>query len=240
VITLLLTHLDAAGVAASLRQFPATARVLVCHGGDRRDFEAVEHEDKLFIDDPSLRGPLEGQSYAHVLSTAYTEAIAGDPSIDLVFLAEYDHVVLRDDFEHALRRTIDHAGADFVAKSCSPKDDTNWPHALRERHNPALRRLIGREGELWGCLGTGMLMRRDALAAFAAVDHVHAYLELYVPTVMRHLGARLDDVDRFSDLYAHVNAPPEKDAASVREAASQGHFFVHPFKRVHEVDQLRR
>jgi hypothetical protein len=85
-----------------------------------------------------------------------------------------------------------------------------------------------------------MLMRRDALAAFAAVDHVHAYLELYVPTVMRHLGARLDDVDRFSDLYAHVNAPPEKDAASVREAASQGHFFVHPFKRVHEVDQLRR
>lgn len=233
-ITLLLTHLDAAGVAASLAQFPPGARVLVCHGGSREDFERIEHPDRLFADDPSLRGPLERQSYAQVLRLAWEERIAADPAVDLVWLVEYDHVVLRDDFERALRAAIDHCGVDFLAKSCSRKDDTNWPHALRARGDP---RLAG--AELWGCLGTGMLMRRPVLEALAALDDIPGYLELAIPTAVRRLGFRLDDVDRFSDLYAYVNAPPDKDAAALRAAASEGHFFVHPFKQVHEVAQLR-
>ena len=233
-ITLLLTHLDAAGVAASLRQFPPGARVAVCHGGRREDFEAVEHEPKLFVEDPSLRGPVERQSYAEVLTRAWTEVVARDASIDLVYLVEYDHVVLRPDFERALRQVLAHSGADFLGKNCSRRDDTNWPHALRARSDPRLR--FARER--WGCLGTGMLMRREVLEAFAQQDHVPGYLELYVPTLVRHLGFRLDDVDRFSDLYAHVNAPPEKDLAALRAARSEGHFFCHPFKRVDQLAQL--
>jgi hypothetical protein len=231
VITLLLTHLDAAGVAASLAQFPEDSRVVVCHGGRRDDFDAVTADEKLFVDDPSLRGPIEGQSYAQVLTQAWREVIAHDASIDLVYLIEYDHIVLRGDYDVALRQAIDHAGADFIGKNCARRDDTNWPHSLRARHDQRIRGLVG-DAELGGCLGTGMLMRRAALEAFASVEHVPCYLELYVPTVLRHLGFRLDDVDRFSDLYAYVNAPPEKDLASVLEARSAGHFFVHPFKEV--------
>lgn len=224
-ITLLLTHLDAAGVAASLAQFPDdAARVVVCHGGRRADFEQVEHEHKLFVDDPSLRGPIEQQSYAAVLKAA--SAQTGDA--DLIYLVEYDHIVLRPDYERALRRLAEHSRADFLGKNCSRRDDTNWPHSLRARRDPRMRRY----GELWGCLGTGMLFTRDALRAVADAPEVPGYLELAIPTLLRAEGLRLDDVDRFSDLYAHVNAPPEKDLAALRAARSQGHFFFHPFKRV--------
>lgn len=232
-ITLLLSHLDPAGVRASLDHLARTApgaRVVLAHGGRREDFARVEHDEKLFVEDPSLRGPIERQSYAPLLTQAWREIVAGDASIDLVFLAEYDHIVLRGDYEAALRQVLDHSGADFLGKNCSRRDDTNWPHVLRAR-----RELGGRFAELWGCLGTGMLMTRDALEAFAGFPHVPAYLELYVPTVLRHLGFACDDVDRFSDLYAHVNAPPDKDLAALRAARSDGHFFFHPFKRV---DQL--
>jgi hypothetical protein len=233
IVTLLVTHLDAAGVRASLDQFPPLARVVVCHGGRREDFEAVEHAPKLFVADPSLRGPVERQSYAALLRQAWREAV--DPDADLVYLVEYDHIVLRPDFETALRQVIEHSGADFLGKNCSRRDDTNWTHSLRARRDPRMRRYR----ELWGCLGTGMLFRREALAAVGEAREVPGYLELAIPTLLRAEGLRLDDVDRFSDLYAHVNAPPEKDLAALRAARSQGHFFCHPFKRVEQLGQLR-
>lgn len=245
ILTLLVTHLDAGDVAASLRQFPSHARVLVCHGGKREDFDAIDHSEKIFVEDPSLRGPLSQQQYTGLLLHAWNSVIEEDEEIDLVFLAEYDHIVLRDDFEIALRKVIEHSGADFLGKNCSRRDDTNWPHALRARRDRELFSLVDavstrhQRDALWGCLGTGMLMRREALQAFAQIDHVPGYLELYVPTLIHHLGFRLDDVDRFSDLYAYVNAPPEKDLAALRAARSERHFFCHPFKRVDQLDQLR-
>ena len=245
ILTLLVTHLDAGGVAASLRQFPPDARVLVCHGGSREDFDAVAHPEKIFVEDPSLRGPLAQQQYTGLLVQAWNSVIEKDEGIDLVFLAEYDHIVLRNDFEIALRQVIDYAGADFVGKNCSRRDTTNWWHSLRARGDARLHALVDAVStrqdptELYGCLGTGMLIRRKALEAFATIDHVPGYLELYVPTLIHHLGFRLDDVDRFSDLYAYVNAPPEKDLAALRAARSEGHFFCHPFKRVDQLDELR-
>ena len=225
ITTLLLTHLDAAGVQASLSQFPDGAeRVVVCHGGRREDFEQVEHPRKAFVEDPSLRGPIERQSYAAVLRRAAPEVGEGG----LVYLIEYDHVVLRRDYERALERVQAHSGADFLGKNCSRRDDTNWPHALRARSDPRLRYAR----ELWGCLGTGMLMRREVFDALVREPEIPGYLELAIPTMARHLGFTLDDVDRFSDLYGYVNAPPEKDLAALRAARSQGHFFIHPFKRV--------
>ena len=233
-ITLLVTHLDPAGVRASLDHLRATApqaRVVVCHGGRREDFDALDHEERIFVDDPSLRGPIERQSYAPLLKQAYAEVIRDDPSVDLVYLVEYDHIVLRGDFEQALRQALEHAQADFLGKNCTRKDDTNWPHAIRARNDPRLRRY----DELWGCLGTGTLMTRQALEAVAAEPEVPGYLELAIPSLLHQSGFRLADVDAFSDLYAYVNAPPEKDLAALRAARSSGHFFVHPFKRV---DQL--
>jgi hypothetical protein len=147
---------------------------------------------------------------------------------ELVYLVEYDHIVLRPDYERALERLQRHSGADFLGKNCSRRDDTNWPHALRARSDPRLRYAR----ELWGCLGTGMLMRKPVLDALVAQPAIPGYLELAIPTMVRHLGFTLDDVDRFSDLYAYVNAPPDKDLAALRAARSQGHFFIHPFKRV--------
>ena len=236
-ITLLVTHLDARGVRASLDHFARTApqaRVVVCHGGKREDFEAVDHAEKLFADDPSLRGPIEQQSYAPLLAQAWRDVVAGDASADLVYLIEYDHIVLRHDYEQALRRAIEHANADFLGKNCTRKDDTNWPHAIRARHDPRLARY----DELYGCLGTGTLMTREALEAVASEPEIPGYLELAVPTFLHHAGFRLADVDAFSDLYAYVNAPPEKDLAALRAARSQRHFFVHPFKRVEQLAQL--
>ena len=46
-----------------------------------------------------------------------------------------------------------------------------------------------------GCLGSAL----DSYLSLEA--HPRSYGELYVPTVLHHLGHRLVDIDAFSDLY---------------------------------------
>ena len=59
-LTAVLTHLDADRVHETVELLESVTReghLLVFHAGKREDFERIEFEDKIFIDDPTLRGP---------------------------------------------------------------------------------------------------------------------------------------------------------------------------------------
>jgi hypothetical protein len=85
-----------------------------------------------------------------------------------------------------------------------------------------------------------MLFTRDALAAFHAAtrDAPHAYLELFVPTVVHHLGFEVADVDRLGDLYATVRWRPEFEVDEAIAAKRAGRAFVHPFKRIDALERI--
>lgn len=250
-LNVLLTHQGPEAVQANLRYLRALcpdSALVVCHGGAREDFDRISEPRKLFVEDESLRGPpTRLQSYNQLLQKVHAGYVAAQPAIDAVFVFEYDQVVLRPDFETALAQLLEHSGADFLGKNTTPRNDTNWIHALRFKRDPRflafLERLSVRDDphRLYSCLGSGFVMRRPVLERFVDVEHfVSCYVELYLPTVVHHLGFAVEDCDRVSDIYDHVVHGPPKSLAEVLEAKRQGHFFAHPFKRVDLLGQVAR
>lgn len=235
------THLDAEavdGVLAYLRATCPRSRFVVCHGGRREEFERIAHAEKLFIEDPSLRGaPISFQSYHEILGELYRCLVERDPDVDSLYVIEYDHVILRPDFEERLREVATATRADFMGKNCVVRNGTNWTHYVRfrgdERLGAHLRAVSVREDatRMFGCLGDGFWLNRAALEAYVSVQgHPPCYGELYVPTLLHHLGFHLVDLDAHSELYRDVRWHPTFDLEQVLRVKRRGGSFVHPFK----------
>jgi hypothetical protein len=249
VLNALVTHLPAEQVQRQLEYLRAVSpasRFVVCHGGRREHFDRIDHDEKLFVEDPSLRGHWRDQSYNEFLTLVFDRFIDGDASVEALFVLEYDQIVLREGFERALATLLEAAGADYLGKNCVRRDASNWIHSIRarrERRFPAYLRGISVRGErepsIYGGLGGGFVVRRGALEAFRALDHAEGvYLEVYMPSVLHHLGFAVDDVDRVSDLYEHVVHGPVKSFEEVVDAKRRGHFFAHPFKDIERLGDV--
>lgn len=244
ILTAVLTHLDAGSVERQLsylRSLAPGSRFVVCHGGDRTDFDGLAlGADAVFIEDPSLRGPHYDESYHETLAAVYETYVRDDPAIELVYLVEYDHLIVRGEFEESLRALAQRfPDAGLFAKNATVRNDTNWSHLLRWGGDEALNRYVAgisvRDDPAirWGCLGTGLLVRREALAAVCELDDPPPhYVELFLPTVVYHLGFGVVDVDAVSDLYSAVRWLPEFGVEAALAEARAGRTFVHPFKRL--------
>lgn len=239
-LTGIITHLRAHAVERQLRYLRALApasRFVICYGGPKSDFEQLK-TDSVFVDDPAMRGPLEDQSYTAALCALYDGYVRDDPTVELVYLIEYDQLILRGDFERSLLDMSERTGAGLIGKSAAGRNDTNWTHYLRFRGDPRFDAFVAGiscrddPGLRWGCLGTGMLLRRAALAALCSLaDAPPAYLELSIPTVVYHLGFELADFDALGDLYRAVRWRPEFTVGDAVGEWRAGRTFIHPFKQ---------
>jgi hypothetical protein len=236
-----LTHLDAAAVDEQVRVLRAIvpgARVAVCHAGPRAAFDALAYPDKAWVNDPSLQGAAQSfQSYHVTLTTIWDEWFRHDAELSAVHLIEYDHLVLRGDYVEALDAVAERTGADVLGKDAFRRSATNWAHYCRFRRDEPLlahlRRLSVREEPetLFGILGNGIRLSRAAVADYVAIaEHPPCYGELYVPTLLHHLGHRVVDLDAHSDLFAHVRWGPPFAPAEVTALAAGGARCVHPVK----------
>jgi hypothetical protein len=248
IVTALITHLDADRAArqlAYLRALAPQSRFVLCHGGRREEFERIAEPGALFVEDPSLRGPNKDQSYNQVLAAVYESCVRNDPAVELVYFIEYDHLILSGGFEDELRALAARSPAGLFGKYASERSDSNWAHLTRYRGDEQLarffRRISRREdhSRRWGCLGTGMLFRRAALEAFCSVeDAPHAYLELFIPTVVHHLGFGVADVDALGGLYAGIRWRPPFSVEEAIAAKAAGRAFLHPFKELEALERL--
>lgn len=247
-LTAVLTHLPAPLVRAQLahlRELAPHVRFVACHGGTRADFDRLEAADAVFVDDPSLRGPHFDKSLNDTLGALHATYVRDDPAVDHVYVVEYDHMILSARFDRALLDLAGRTGAGLLGKAASPRNDSNWPHYLASRGDTALNEYVAARSRRddpalrLGCLGTGLLFRRDALDAFCSLDDPPpAYVELFVPTMVHHLGFDVVDVDAVSDLYADIRWLPEFDLAELRAAKRAGRAFAHPFKRIEALGRL--
>ncbi len=240
-LTALVTHLGPEATVATLRHLRRVApgvRVLVCHGGRREDFDAIDTEDKVFVEDPDLRAPpITIQSYNELLRLVWERAVRDDAAIEAVYVLEYDHVVLSPTYEARVLDLLSASGADFLGKNCVDRTQSNWVHYLRYRDDPGLlaflRAVSVRDDKerMFGCLGTGLVLRRGVLEALATMEHFRpVYNELYLPTVVHHLGFEVDDVTRLGGCYDHVRWSPPYDIEDALALQARGACFVHPLK----------
>lgn len=248
ILTAIRTHLPAPLVSAQLdylRELAPASRFVALHGGARSEFEKLPAGDALFVDDPTLRGPHFDHSLNATMRTLNDAIVRDDPSVEYVYLIEFDHLILSAGFERALLELAEATGAGLLAKSAAPRNDSNWSHHLRYRDDPELARYfesISRRDDpaaRWGCIAPALLLRRDALTALCALDDPPpCYCELFVPTALHHLGFEVVDVDAVSDLYAAVRWLPEFSPEEAAAARREGSAFVHPFKRVEELGAI--
>jgi hypothetical protein len=248
-VTAVITHLAAEQVhagAALLRTLAPDARLVICYGGPRSEFERLAVDEKVFIDDPTLKsnGP-HLQSMTQVFEAVWEACFIDDDDADSLYVIEYDHLVLDGAFEGHLRDLAEKTHADLLGKQCIDCSATNHEHYIRFRRDPRLldhlRRISVREEttRLFSCLGNGIWVTRRALEAYVAVErHPPCYLEIYVPTLLHHLGFHVVNIDAHSDMYRHVRWLPPITVAEVIEGLGRGTIFMHPVKDQGAVDAV--
>lgn len=238
----IITHLAPEVVDAQvafLKQLDPRNTYVVAYGGTAEAYAKVAHPEKFYVRDASLRGVHNEQCYHEILEGTYAHCRSRGIAAEYYYFSEYDHFVLRADYADQLERLMRAHRLDFAGKDCSDRTGTNWVHYLRYRRDAELRRFLAafsvREepGRLYGCLGNGFVMSARALHGFAErAPHLPRYAEVYVPTVIYHLGYRLGDIDALGDLYRYVRYGPPFREEDVVRLMEQGGIFCHPFKDV--------
>jgi len=240
-LNVLVSHLPAPAVEEQLgllRRIAPEARFVVAYGGEPPDFELIRDPHKALLADPSLSGPPRSfQSYSVALELILERWLRDDPEIDSVYLFEFDHLILRGGFERALLELAARTEADMMGKCCVERNGTNWHHYTRFRNDAELHEQLRRvtvrsdPGRIFGTLGNGMWLRRAAVEAYvAAAPHPRCYGEVYVPTLVHHLGFNVVDIDAHSRLYEPVRWEPEYSGAELARVRSAGATFAHPVK----------
>ena len=237
---LVLTHLPPDQVARHLealeRALPGR-RFAVCYGGPADAFDALDVPAKAFVDDPSLRGPIGEQSYVELLRVAYESFVAPDPSVEMVHLLEYDHAIADERYEREILRVLDQTGADFLGQICVDRTSTNWWHSVRLLDDDELWRFLAEitvrdedEPRLFGGIANAVTIKRAALEAFARLPrHLDRYCEVYVPTVLHHLGFMVGDACPTSTVFDWIRWTPPFEAGEI-EALPEEVLAVHPVK----------
>ncbi len=241
VVNLILSHQSASAVAKMLDHWKGSvpgASIVVAYGGTKSGFEAVEHEGKFFVDDPRLRTrdhQRELQSYTRLFQSAAEFLKARGSDFHFVHFAEYDHLPLVENLNERQIERLNAERADLLAFHVHRVDDTNNPHFLYHAADERFMKHwadITRRAEpevVLSMFGSGSFWTREAFLAMCAVDEPFPiYMELYLPTLVHHLGFRVRD---FGDQNRFVRVLKD-ETDYVDQARKEGAWTLHPVKRL--------
>ena len=237
VLNLLLTHQEPPAVARMLawwRDHGAEDNLLLVYDGTEKEFNCIEHPQKVRVDDPRLRTVRhshERQSYTELIR-AVSRWLAGR-DFTHVHLAEYDHLPLVSDLHERQAARLEEERADVLGFQLARVDGTNQPHLLYHAHMPGFfpfwRGLSVREnkGVVLSMFGSGSFWTRAAFDAVAAhAEPFPIYLELYLPTLAHHLGYRLRDWREQNRYISSLGNFVDR----IDEARRAGAWTLHPVK----------
>ena len=234
----IITHLEpgvVSGFLSFLQALSPDTRILCAYGGKKENFDGIAWPDKFFLEDESLRGPIRHQSFNEILIKAHS-ATTGTGT-DYFYFSEYDHFPLRRYYLRELCGLMASTQCDLLGHSLFQANYSNWVHYLRYRDDAEFRQFLsgithrGTSEPLYGMLGNGFIMTNRALEGFCGIlKHLKVYTEIYLPTVLFHLGFKLGNINALSDLYAAVRYEPAYSFEDVIQLVRDGKNFCHPVK----------
>lgn len=219
-------------------------RVIIAYGGDRGEFEKILIDDKLFIEDASLRGPSSRMSHCEMLEKAM--ALAAYPGQTRFFFSEGDLVPLRKDYLNPAIAAMAHHGAGFLAKSIRNITASNnvfltnaaregiVEHMTTQHHNgsPQYLHCLGCFFAVDGAILGGMIEQCRKMKGL--------YFEVMFPTAAARAGGRLLSMDSVSDYLSDVRYRPFHEIDNALRLARSGVFLVHPLSNDNLMDFLRQ
>jgi hypothetical protein len=129
---------------------------------------------------------------------------------------------------------MDEQGADMLAHHVNRIDGTSMPHYLYHAADPEFHpyweRISVRSDKkvVLTMFGSGSFWKREVFETIACYpEEVEAYVEVYLPTLVHHLGWRVREYGGAQNAY--VRALPEKWITAERARAA-GAWTVHPIK----------
>jgi len=241
ILYVVITHRPPDEVKSHLEDFERVLpgrRVAICYGGTREDFDALSvAAETLFIDDPALRRTL-AQSYTQLLGVVYEHLVTPDPACTCVHLIEWDHVILSPRYEAQLLDIVADERVGLLARHCADHTSVNWCHSIELLDDRELEQLLMaisvRDQDvpsLWGGLGNGITIGRSALHELCLrAGHMARYFEVYLPTVIYHLGYRVLDAPASASLFDHLRFGPDYGMEEALRLAGEGALALHPVK----------
>lgn len=241
VLNMILSHQPAPAVAKMIAHWGnhvPQESILIAYGGPKNEFQAIEHRQKILIDDPRLLTrdhQREFQSYTELFQTAAEFLKTHGDQFHFVHFAEYDHLPLVTDLNERQIQRLTAQDADLLGFHLHRIDDTSSPHFLYHAADDKFMsywRGISKRSEpevVLSMFGSGSFWKREAFCAVSAIkEPFPIYMELYLPTLAHHLGFRIRD---FGEQNRFVRAL-ETEIVGVDQARSEGAWTLHPVKRL--------
>jgi hypothetical protein len=208
----------------------------IAFGGTRENFEKLHYPRKVFIDDPKLRTcdhQREKQSYAGIFR-AMVEVVEKEKP-DYIYFCEYDQLPLVSDLNGRQIRAVEDEGADVMGHMLDRVDHTGYAHLLFHESDPVffpfLKSISCRHDPsvVLTMFGSGSFWRREAFLAVAKQPQpMECYLELYLPTLVHHLGFRVRRWDEDRHLISNLPSPK----ITIEAARKCDAWTVHPVKEI--------
>ena len=210
-------------------------KLVLAYGGTQEEFDGIDWQDKVFIDDQTLRTKnhqRECQSYTAVYRGVL--GLLSGRGFDRILLTEFDHVPLRSDYFNLLELARDEARADVMMYGLYQVNDIGHAHSLYHATKVLFFEQIERislrseKDVVFSSYGFGQYWQWEAFEEMAKVnDEVGCYLEIWAPTIAHHLGfrvKRIKDVEKCNNYYGDFTD-------RVEELKNRGGWCAHPVKK---------
>jgi hypothetical protein len=208
--------------------------LLIVTDADEEEFARIGHPHKVRSVDPR-RKTRDHQRELQSVTTAYQAASRWMRGQDFthVFYVEYDLLPLTRRVVPRLLELMEARGADVLGHEVLRVDRTNSAHYLYHSGRPGFWEHWARVSRrpdptvVLSMLGTGIFWKRAAFDAVCALDEPFPmYLEIYLPTLAHHLGARVVD---FGPESRYVSSLGDR-FGEIPAAQEDGALFIHPVK----------
>jgi len=244
VLNVLLSHQPASDVEQLVEYWNSLLdpnNLLIAYGGPRDSLDHINFQDRIFIDDPTLRTSdhqREGQGYTAVFREVARWLNFSSSHFEYIALFEFDHLPLVRDLNTRQTALLQKEQADVLAFHLQRIDHTSHPHYLHYGVTPEFsdffRKVSVRQDSsvVLSMFGTGSFWKRNAFDAVAKFSEpVPIYFEIYLPTLAHHLGFRLRD---YGEQKRFVHNLGDR-LGQVESARREGAWTLHPVKTLPSV-----
>ncbi len=204
---------------------------LLAYGGGQAEFDKIKVEHKVFIEDPSLRGPSNRMSHRELIEKAWDWHCSRESAPSYLVFTESDLLPLQPAYLDACIQLMIAHDADFGGKLIRDISNTNSPFLL----DGISRGIICDDQSAPSCLhalGCLVIIHSRIIPSMLqeCLKMDGLYFELMFPTAAAAAGGRLLSLDQVSDHLKHVVYRPEHTSGDVERIRQAGYSLVHPVK----------